>query len=861
MYSRLWFIAFCVLLARAGTAATPAFKDSVQPFLKSHCTFCHNDQLKTADLSFDHYQDEGSALKDAQVWRRVKQMLDRKMMPPAPRPRPSPEEVAAVLDWIDGNLAPEDTQPNPGRVTARRLNRAEYNNTVRDLLGIDFRPADDFPVDDTGYGFDNIGDVLSISPVLMEKYMTAAEKIVQRAIVTDRSVKPTVLRYSAPRAEGERRQIGAAGKVPYSPEGRLAARHRFPATGEYDLHLRFVDRRTVPGRRLPWTYRVPELIEQASELEVEAVDLDTLAEEFCLSLDHAIRFMEHFDVTKVGGTFLFEREKMLSELIEYQAWLEENPEGPPLPPPPPLPVVFTLEGKKVKTYSAEPKLEYEVDDPVRVRVEAGERELYAEVLSPDGERWNPNSLDWTEYRSELYKDAKRMVFADSIEIKGPFNPEPAPLPESHRQIMVCEPEGAGFDRICADKIVGRLARLAFRRPVTEKEVGGYVRFAKNAVAEGASFERGIQLALKAILVSPQFLFRVERDPDPARPNPIRPVGDFELASRLSYFLWSSMPDEELLKAATRGDLRTKDGRRTQVMRMMRDKKSQAFVENFAGQWLQLRNVSLVRPDPETFPEFDEELRAAMVRESELFFEHIVREDRSLLELLKSNYTFLNERLAKHYAIEGVEGPGFRRVRLSGEQRGGVLTHASVLTVSSYPTRTSPVLRGLWVLENLLGDRPPDPPEDVPELDEQAVGNAASLRQQLERHRADPSCAVCHERMDPIGFGLENYNAIGGWRTADGNFPIDATGELPGGTRFDGPAGLRALLYAQQGQFARNLTEKMLTYALGRGLETYDEPAVEEISRDIAGNGYRFSRLVLGVVESMPFQMRVEERGD
>ena len=861
MYSRLWFIAFCVLLTRAGTAATPAFKDSVQPFLKSHCTFCHNDQLKTADLSFDHYQDERSALKDAQVWRRVKHMLDRKMMPPVPRPRPSPEEVAVVLDWIDANLSSEDTQPNPGRVTARRLNRAEYNNTVRDLLGIDFRPADDFPVDDTGYGFDNIGDVLSISPVLMEKYMTAADKIVRRAILIDRSVKPTALRYSAPRAEGEQRQIGAAGKVPYSPEGRLVVRHRFPATGEYDLRLRFVDRRTVPERRLPWTYRVPELIEQASELEVKAVDLDTLAEEFCLSLDHAILFMEHFDVTKVGGTFVFERETLLSELIEYQAWLEENPEGPPLPPPPPLPVVFTLDGEKVATYSAEPRLDYDEPDPVRMGVEAGERELYAEVLSPEGERWNPNSLDWTEYRSEIYKNAKRMVFADSIEIKGPFNPEPAPLPESHREIMVCDPEPDGFDRICAERILGRLLRLAFRRPVTEKEARSYVRFAKNAIKQGASFEQGIQLALKAILVSPQFLFRTERDPDPARPSPTRSIEAFELASRLSYFLWSSMPDEKLLKAAERGELRTKDGRQAQVMRMIRDKKSQAFVENFAGQWLQLRNVSLAKPDPETFPEFDEELREAMVRESELFFDHIMRGDGSVLEFLKADYTFLNERLAKHYGIEGIEGPGFRRVQLSGEQRGGVLTQASVLTVSSYPTRTSPVLRGLWVLENLLGDRPPDPPEDVPELDEQAVGKATSQRQELERHRADPSCAVCHDRMDPIGFGLENYDAIGAWRTADGNFPIDASGELPGGTRFDGPAGLKAVLYAQQDQFARNLTEKVLTYALGRGLESYDEPVIDGIRRDIARNGYRFSSLVLGIVESIPFQMRLEERSD
>ena len=864
MHSWLWFSAFCVLLTPAGTAATSTFKDSVQPFLKTHCTFCHNDELKTADLSFDGYQDERSALQDGKVWGRVKQMLDRKMMPPSPRPRPAPEEVAAVLDWIDANLAnlaPEDTQLNPGRVTARRLNRAEYNNTVRDLLGIDFRPADDFPVDDTGYGFDNIGDVLSISPVLMEKYMAAADKIVRRAIVADRRVKPKVLRYSAPRAEGEQRQIGAAGRVPYSPEGRLAVRHLFPATGEYDLRLRFVDRRRVPERRPEWPHRVPELIEQVLDLKVETIDLDMLAKEFCLSLDHAIQFMEKFDAPKRAGTFVFERETLLSKLVEYRDWLEENPEPPPLPPPPPLPVVFTLDGEKLASYRAERKLDYEEPDPVRVRVEAGERELYAEVLTPEGERWNPNSLDWTEYRSANYKNAARMVFADYIEIKGPFNSEPAPLRQSHREIMVCEPADNSFEGICAERILGRLVRLAFRRPVTEKEVRSYARFANDAVKQGASFEQGIQLALKAILVSPQFLFRIERDPDPARPSPTRPIDDFELASRLSYFLWSSMPDEELLKAAARGDLRTKDGRRAQVMMMIRDKKSQAFVDNFAGQWLQLRNVSLAKPDPETFPEFDEELREAMVRESELFFDHIMREDRSIFELLKADYTFLNERLAKHYGIEGVEGPGFRRVQLSGEQRGGVLTQASVLTVSSYPTRTSPVLRGLWVLETLLGDRPPDPPGDVPKLDEQRVAKGASLRQMLERHRAAPSCAVCHDRMDPIGFGLENYNAIGGWRTADGNFPIDASGELPGGKRFDGPAGLRAVLYAQQDQFARNLTEKVLTYALGRGLESYDEPVIEEIRRDIARNGYRFSSLVLGIVESMPFQMRLEERSD
>ena len=850
----------CALLAPAVSTAAPTFEADVQPFLEKHCILCHNAQVKTADLLLDSYKNDEAA-RYSDIWKRVKRMLGTGRMPPAGRPRPARQDVANVLDWITANTAEETISSDPGRVTARRLNRAEYNNTVRDLLGIYIRPADDFPVDDSGYGFDNIGDVLSVSSVLMEKYMAAAGKISRRAVMTDRVAKPTLTRYSAPQSAGERRQIGSAARLSYSPEGRLTVPHVFPATGEYELRLGFVDRRHVQPRRPEWVHRIPEIIDKVSVLGRRIIDRETAREKLQILLEDSSRFMRKFGARRQDETYVVEREKLLAGLGEYEIWLKENPEPPEPPPPPPLDVVFDLDGERLITYLAADDDEYERPEPVRLRVEAGERELHGEILSPEGERWNPNSLEWAEYRGPTTLPAKRMVFVDYVEVKGPYDADPAPLPESHRRMMVCSPAGKNFDGECAEQIIARVLRLAFRRPVSASEVGNYVRFARRAVKAGASFERGIQVALKAILVSPHFLFRVEHDPHPAGPGLSYQISDFELASRLSYFLWSSMPDQELLAAAEAGDLGTAKGRKVQVTRMVRDEKFSALVENFAGQWLELRNIALAKPDPEIFPEFDEDLREAMVRETELFFANIVEEDRSVLDFLKADYTFVNERLAEHYGIDGVSGPEFRKVPLAGGQRGGVLTQASVLTVSSYPTRTSPVLRGLWVLDNLLGDRPPDPPGGVPELDEKTAGKAASLRQQLEKHRADPGCAVCHDRMDPLGFGLENYNAIGAWRTADGNFPIDASGELPGGIRFNGPAELNAVLYERGGQFARNLTEKMLTYALGRGLERYDKPVVEKIRNGMAENGYRFSSLLLGIVESMAFRMRRPEGGD
>lgn len=852
----------CGLLAATAAAAAPTFEQQVQPFVENHCALCHNSQLKTAGVVLDAYPDGASAAADAPLWLRVKKMLGQGLMPPQGQPRPPREGVLAVLAWIDGNtVEPDRSKLDPGRVTARRLNRAEYNNTVRDLLAIEFRPADDFPVDDTGYGFDNIGDVLSISPVLMEKYMAAAEKISRRAILTDRSVQPTVVRYSAPRGPGETAQIGSAAKIPYSPEGRLRVRARFPATGDYELRLRYSDRRRLPPRRPAWNARVPELIEKLSAVDAETIDMALLGKRLGVRRQDAFRFLRRFGAVKKGGSWMVERAHLIAKLHEYEQWLKENPEPPPPPPPPALPVVFGFDGETLATYLADRDPKTRGPSTIAKRIEAGEHLIHAEILNADGERWNPNSRDWNEYRVATTAPAKRMIFVDSVEIRGPYNAEPAPLPASHRRIMTCDPEGKNFDAACAEKILGPLLRFAFRRPVEDEILARYVAFARMAVEDSESFARGIQLALKAILVSPRFLFRIERDPDPTDPAAVHPIGDYELASRLSYFLWSSMPDDELLGAAGRGELRTAEGRESQVRRMIRDEKSRALVENFVGQWLELRNLAIAKPDPETFPEFDDELRAAMIRETELFFGAIVREERSILEFINADYTYLNERLAKHYGIEGVEGPGFRKVKLSGEQRGGVLTQASVLTVSSYPTRTSPVLRGRWVLDNLLGEPPPDPPANVPPLNEQAVGSAASLREELERHRADPTCAVCHDKMDPLGFGLENYNAIGAWRTMDGKFPIDSSGVLPGGERFSGPAELKEILYNEGDRFVRNLTAKMLTYALGRGLESYDDPAVEKIQEKLRRNRFRFSSLVLGVVESAPFQMRRGEGGD
>lgn len=455
--------------------------------------------------------------------------------------------------------------------------------------------------------------------------------------------------------------------------------------------------------------------------------------------------------------------------------------------------------------------------------------------------------------------SSRKLWVDYLEINGPYDAEPMPLPASHSSVFTCLPEGEEPWRPCAAEIIDRLARRAFRRPPTAIESERLLGLAEQSMRRGESFEGMMQTVLQTVLVSPQFLFRIERDPESVEGEGSRTVDGYEMASRLSYFLWSSMPDDALFDAAQSGVLDSPEGVRTHARRMLADPKSSALVKNFGGQWLHLRNLADAEPDANRFPEFDESLRESMRQETEMFLENVIREDRSVLDFIDSDYAYLNERLADHYGVEGIEGAAFQKAVLTDERRGGLLGQASILTISSYPTRTSPVLRGLWVLENLLGQSPPPPPPDVPELEVQEGPLGGTLRQQLEAHRSDEGCMSCHLVMDAIGFGLENYDAVGKWRTRDGELDLDTSGSLPGGRSFESPAELRNILaQTETDSFTRTLIKKLLTYALGRGVKRTDNPAVDEIQRWLQHADYKFSALVDGIVTSVPFRMRASD---
>ncbi len=730
-------------------------------------------------------------------------------------PRPNPVELAQVTAWIQGEMDRADrlAKPDPGRVTARRLNRSEYDNTVRDLLAVDFRPADDFPQDDSGYGFDNIGDVLSLSPALMEKYLSASERIARMALFGPETVKPVLIKLQVP---GRRIAPRPTALLDYDLTGislpnALHVTHRFPVTGEYAVKAILGGARPggseaiqialwVDGRQMRTVELDPD---QEASFEPDKQDLGAKVREFRVRVTAG----EHWIAVSIPRLY----------------------EG--------LPAKY---GGPMPSKRAEPE-----PRPFRHPPNATPHRI--EQLRKQFEAQRAQSVPANDAR------------IGSIEIGGPYTQESGPSLASLKNIYVCghldgsyEAHAAG----CARRIVSHLARRAYRRPVTRADTDPLLNLTASAKREGDSFAEGIGLALQAMLVSPHFLFRIEANSQPpALKEQPSLISQHSLASRLSYFLWSSMPDEELLRCADRGSLREPAVLERQVRRMLKDPRSRALVDNFGGQWLELRKLESAKPDRQRFPEFEEYLRMSMREETELFFDDIVRNDRSILSFIDADYTFLNERLARFYQIPGVTGTEFRRVSLAGTERSGILTQASVLTVSSYATRTSPVLRGKWMLENILNAPPPPPPPGVANLDETKAVSSASLRQQLEEHRKNTTCAACHARMDPLGFGLENFDAIGAWRENEGKVPIDASGILPDGRAFKGPAELRAIVRADREAFAECLSEKMLTYGLGRGLERYDKPVVRKIARNVAASEYRFSRLVLEIVRSLPFQQR------
>jgi mono/diheme cytochrome c family protein len=800
----------------ARTSARPhiadGFESLVKPFLSQNCFTCHGNKKQEHGLNLQQFETSSSLLDHGDKWEEVVSKLRGKEMPPMEEEQPEEKDRQAVATWIANELARLDrtTPPNPGRVTARRLNRTEYNNTIRDLLGVDLKPADDFPQDDAGYGFDNIADVLSLSPVLMEKYVSAADKVARRALFGPPAMSPTLTRL---RSDGRRVEEARTVPATYDVTGlslpnAFHAMHRVPVDGEYVVKV-------VLGGLRPKASMPVAVTLWVDQKEIQATSHDQ---------ERAASFAD--DRQDFGGQSVQFRVR----LTAGDRWIAVA-----------IPRIY--EGLPARYGGPNPSTHQEAP-----------REFKPPPNAPP-DRLALLKKRFEEAGAELAKIPLNGVRVSSVEVGGPYSYSHGPSRDSTLKVYSCGHLDGAHTSTCPARIMTDLARRAFRRPVLASELEKYIALVRTAQKEEGSFDEGLAVGIQALLVSPDFLFRIERDrPVKAGTSAYR-ITPHELATRLSYFLWASMPDAELRRAADTGTLRDPNIVAYQVRRMLRDPKSIALAEHFGGQWLQFRALESVTRDRERFPEFEDYLRLSMRRETELFVDHIVRQDRSVLDFIAARYSFLNERLARHYQVKGVVGPEFRRVDLTGTPRAGVLTQGSVLTVSSYATRTSPVLRGRWVLDNLLAAPPPEPPNDVPSLDDSKIGKSASMREQLEEHRRNPTCAACHKRMDPLGFGLENFDAVGAWRTADGNFPIDATGVLPDGRKFTGPDELRAILTSERDAFARAITSKLLTYALGRGLERYDNKTVKQIAARLPRYNYRFSGLVIEIVNSLPFTSR------
>ncbi len=747
-------------MADAASGSSNAdFQKNAAAFLEKHCVECHGGKATKADLNLKKLERADDAiLKNRKVWLNVVNQVTSGEMPPKKQPRPAAAEIEKFAQSVESAFgrAEAKMKPDPGRVTVRRLNRTEYNNTIRDLVNVDFNPAEDFPADDIGHGFDNIGDVLTLSPVLMERYLSAAESIAARSIVFEAAQPPnrtTTSNFLEPAGHEFGNTLRPAEK------GYLSTRTKTTLDGEYLFRVR-AGATNAPGG--------------------EAVRMAIL-----------------------------------------------------------------MDGKELRTVTVTNTPQKWEQTEVKLNLPAGEHVLSIKYLNP-AQSGEPGRMLFVEQFQLIGPTDTRPVFQQQISAKFGSKPKPAQTRE----------------------LVTWFVTHAFRRPPTPLEIDRYIKVVEAGEAGGGKWEAGVQLLLKTVLCSPKFLFRIELDDQP-RTKQSHPLDEYQLAARLSYFLWSTMPDDELLTLAEKRQLTANLD--PQVRRMLKDPKADALVQNFALQWLQLKRLQTFAPDHQLFPQFDDHLRRAMLRETELFFGEIMREDRSVLDLIDGNFTYLNESLARLYGIADTVGNRlyekktqaggqpiprneFVRVSLPMKERGGLLTQASVLTVTSNPTRTSPVKRGKWVLEQLLGTPPPPPPPNVPELDAQKK-LAGTLRQRMEQHRANPSCASCHAQMDAMGFAMENFNAIGAWRAKDGNDLIDASGSLPDGKSFKGAGELKGVLKEKQELFVHNFAEKMLTYSLGRGLEYYDNRAIRQISADLAKHDYKFSVLIANIAKSDPFRLR------
>jgi hypothetical protein len=749
--------------------------------VRTYCLECHDSAGREAGLSLEDVDLDDVAAHPT-VFENVARKLRGRQMPPSGGPRPDATTTDGFVAYLERRLDEAAlAAPEPGKASLHRLNRTEYGNAVRDLLALEVDAAEYLPADDEGYGFDNISDVLRVSPSLLEQYLAASAKIAALA-VGDPDTPALTAVYRAPSDLAQGAHIEG---MPLGTRGGIKIRHNFPLDGEYEFDVFLL--RNIVGYMTG--------LEWAHELEI-AVD--------------GVRVFQ----AQVGG----EADNALSDA---------NMSG----------------------------AANEIDARLRTRtfVTAGPHDVTVAFLERSAaETHEPLEL---HTRNLDLQDMNGLPVVDYVNVRGPFNAVGPGDTPSRQRIFTCRPADESTARVCASEILSTLARRAYRRQPTEQDVATLLGFYDSGAASGG-FDAGIESALRVILTSPKFLFRDEPDPEGVAPGSLYALDDTALASRLAFFLWSAPPDDELLDLAAQGKLSDERVFDEQVARLLADPRSAALVENFAGQWLFLRNLQSARPDVEEFPDFDDNLRQAMRRETELLFEHIMREDRSITELLTADYTFVNDRLARHYGIPNVYGSHFREVPVTDQARRGLLGHASILTVTSYPNRTSPVLRGKWVLENVLGTPAPPPLPNVPALEENEAGRVArTLRERLEEHRANPVCATCHDVMDPIGLGLENFDAVGRWRTREPGGDIDAHGQLADGTPIDGAPALREALAADSEQFARVFTAKLMTYALGRGLEAYDMPTVRRIVRQAEGDDHRFSALVKGVAGSAPFRMR------